>query len=70
MRKGPAVVKCTVTIADAFTWFSTVLGLSEVLVFTPWILQLDDSLTKILWIYEAMQQKLFLFKVLTFCQKL
>lgn len=70
MRKGPAVVKCTVTVVDAFTWFSTVLGLSKVLVFTPWILQLDDSLTKILWIYEAIQQKLFLFKVLTFCQKL
>lgn len=70
MRKEPAVVKCRVTVVDAFTWFSTVLGLSEVLVFTPWILQLDDSLTKILWICEAIQQKLFLFKVLTFCQKL
>lgn len=57
--KGPSAVGSTVTNVDNSTWFSTTPILSEILVLRPWILQLDKSLTKVLWICKIIQQKLF-----------
>lgn len=57
--KGPSAVGSTVSNVDNSTWFSTTPILSEILVLRPWILQLDKSLTKVLWICKIIQQKLF-----------